>query len=92
MEDESQTDKEKSAATTFALLDLLVGSKLVYTKDSNVVCEVADKSNHVIYNGQKYTISGLAVKLCGYNVNGYTRFMFEDETLWKRRQRLHPEL
>ncbi len=50
------------------------------------------KSNNVIYDGQKYTISGLAVKLCGYNVNGYTRFMFEDETLWKRRQRLHPEL
>ena len=92
LEDESQTETEKSAATTFALLDLLVGSKLVYTKDSNVVCEVADKSNHVIYEGQKYTISGLAVKLCGYNVNGYTRFMFEDETLWKRRQRLHPEL
>mgnify|MGYP003571253640 CR=1 FL=1 len=92
LEDESQTDKEKSAATTFALLDLPVGSKLVYTMDSNVVCEVADKSNHVIYKGQKYTISGLAVKLCGYNVNGYTRFMFEDETLWKRRQRLHPEL
>jgi hypothetical protein len=92
LEDESQTETEKSAATTFALLDLPVGSKLVYTKDSNVVCEVADKSNHVIYEGQKYTISGLAVKLCGYNVNGYTRFMFEDETLWKRRQRLHPEL
>lgn len=92
LEDESQTETEKSAATTFALLDLPVGSKLVYTKDSSIVCEVADKSNHVTYEGQKYTISGLAVKLCGYNVNGYTRFMFEDETLWKRRQRLHPEL
>ena len=92
LEDESQTDKEKSAATTFALLDISVGSKLVYTKDSTVVCEVADNINHVIYEGKKYTISGLAVELCGYNVNGYTRFMFEDETLWKRRQRLHPEL
>lgn len=92
LEDESQSETEKAAATTFALLDLPVGSKLVYTKDSAVVCEVADKSNHVIYEGQKYTISGLAVKFCGYNVNGYTRFMFEDETLWKRRQRLHPEL
>ena len=92
LEDESQTETEKSAATTFSLLEIPVGSKLVYTKDTNIVCEVADKSNHVIYEGQKYTISGLAVKLCKYNVNGYTRFMFEDETLWKRRQRLHPEL
>ena len=92
MEEESLTDTEKSAATNFALLDLPIGSKLVFTRDNSIVCEVADNQNHVIYEREQYTISGLAVKLCGYNVNGYTRFMFEDETLWKRRQRLHPEL
>lgn len=92
LEDESQSDTEKSAATTFKLLEIPEGAKLVYTKDTNIVCEVADKSNHVMYEGQKYTISGLAVKLCGYSVNGFTRFMFEDEILWNRRKRLHPEL
>ena len=92
LEEESLTDTEKSAATNFALLDLPIGSKLIFTRDNSIVCEVADNQNHVIYEGEQYTISGLAVKLCGYNVNGYTRFMFEDETLWKRRQHLHPEL
>lgn len=92
LEDSSLTDKEKAAATTFDLLELPVGSKLVFTKDPTKVCEVSDKVNHVTYEGETYTISGLAVKLCGYSVTGYSYFTFEDEVLWDRRRRLHPEL
>ena len=89
---ETSAEKKKAAATTFELLEIPVCSELIFIKDSKIVCKVEDKINQVSYNGEQYSLSGLAVKLCGYNVNGYTRFMFEDETLWKRRQRLHPEL
>lgn len=92
LEEQPEKEKEKAAATTFELLELPVGSKLVFTKDSSVVCEVADKTNHVVYNGETFTVSGLAVKLCGYSVTGFSYFTFEDEVLWDRRRRLHPEL
>lgn len=89
---ETPTEKKKAAATTFELLGIPVGSKLVFIKDSNVVCEVADKTNQVLYEGENYSLSGLGVKLCGYNVSGYQYFTFEDELLAVRRNRLHPNL
>lgn len=92
LEGETEKETEKAAATTFELLEIPVGSKLVFTKNPGIVCEVADNQNKVIYAGETYTISGLAVKLCGYRVTGFAYFTFEDEVLWDRRRRLHPEL
>jgi hypothetical protein len=89
---ETPSEKKKAAATTFEILDLPVGSKLVYTGDSTKVCEVADAKNHVVFEGQNYSLSDLAFRLCGYRVSGYQRFTFDDELLADRRQRLHPEL
>ncbi len=89
---ETPSEKKKAAATTFEILDLPVGSKLVYTGDSTKVCEVADAKNQVVYEGQNYSLSDLAFRLCGYRVSGYQRFTFDDELLADRRQRLHPEL
>ena len=89
---ETPSEKKKAAATTFEILDLPVGSKLVYTGDSTKVCEVADAKNQVVYEGQNYSLSDLAFRLCGYRVSGYQRFTSDDELLADRRQRLHPEL
>lgn len=89
---ETPSEKKKAAATTFEILDLPVGSILVYTGDSSKVCEVADAKNQVVYEGQNYSLSDLAFRLCGYRVSGYQRFTFDDELLADRRQRLHPEL
>lgn len=89
---ETATEKKKAAATTFELLNIPVGSKLAYTGDSTKVCEVVDSKNQVLYEGQQYSLSDLAFRLCGYRVSGYQRFTFEDELLADIRQRLHPEL
>lgn len=89
---ETPSEKKKAAATTFKILDIPIGSKLVYTGNSKKVCEVADNKNQVIYEGKNYSLSDLAFRLCGYRVSGYQRFTFEDELLADRRQRLHPEL
>ena len=92
LEEESEAEKKRTKQTTFALCSVPLGSQLVFTRDSSVVCEVLDDKNKVKYKNKTYSISALASELLGYNVNGYVYFMFEDETLWNRRQRLHPEL
>ena len=92
LNNETVQEKKKAAATNFGLLSIPVGSELVYINDTSVVCTVADASNKVMYKNKEYSISGLAMELRGYHINGYLCFMFEDETLWERRQRLHPEL
>lgn len=89
---ETPAEKKKAAATTFALLNIPVGSKLVFIKNPSIVCEVANESNQVYYEGEQFSLSGLGVKLCGFNVSGYQYFTFEDELLSERRQRLHPNL
>ena len=87
-----KSTKKKAGPTTFELLDIPIGSILVYTGDSSKVCEVADAKNQVVYEGQNYSLSDLACRLCGYRVSGYQRFTFGDELLADRKRRLHPEL
>lgn len=89
---ETPAEKKKAAATTFALLQIPVGASLVFTRDSSKVCVVSDQTNQVTFEGEPYSVSGLACKLCGCSVSGYQYFTFEDELLSVRRQRLHPEL
>lgn len=85
---DDEAEHKSVTQTTFELLGIPVGSQLVFTRDSSVVCTVADKTNQVRYMNKQYSISGLAVELLSYNANGYKYFMFEDETLWARRVRL----
>lgn len=87
---ETKEEELKKQNTTFSMLDIPVGSVLTFTKDSTISCVVTDSNNQVSYNGLQYSISGLAGSLLGYNVNGFCKFIFEDETLWERRLRLHP--
>lgn len=77
-------EKKKAAATTFEILNIPIGSKLVFVGDSTKECEVADSKNQVLYEGQKYSLSDLAFRLCGYRVLGYQKFTFDDELLADR--------
>lgn len=89
---ETPTEKKKAAATTFELLQIPEGSELVFIGTPPITCKVVDKKNQVEYEGKKYALSDLATKLCGYRVSGYQKFMFEDELLYDRRQRLNLKL
>lgn len=83
-------EKKKAKNTTFKLLGIPVGAELTYVSDTSITCTIADEINKVTYNGQEYSVSGLAMELSksGGSINGFTRFCFESETLWERRQRL----
>lgn len=89
---ENPVDTKKAAKTTFELLQIPVGSELVFVGDKEKVCVVADGINQVSYNGETYALSVIAEMFCGYHVSGYQKFTYNGELLYDRRQRLHPEL
>lgn len=89
-------EKQKRNKTTFALLQIPVGSVLVYKKNKKIKCTVMDKKNKVKYNNQITTLSQIACDLQKNRVNGFDFFIlekgkFKDETLWERRLRLEDE-
>ena len=85
---------------TFSAVGICRGAELVYIPDPMKKCKVVDE-RHVAYDGNTYTLSGLAGKFLqetkgytpGRGVNGtlYFRYGDEDETLNDRRYRLEEE-
>ena len=51
--------KEQQARLTFAVLNIPVGSVLVYRNDPSITATTCDDRSTVCYNGQKYSLSGL---------------------------------
>lgn len=49
----------------FSMIDIPVGSELGYIDDDSVVCVTLDNDNHVLYEGERYTPSGLVKHLHG---------------------------
>lgn len=83
---------ERRSPTRFRDLNIPVGSELFFMEDKAICCFVIDDSNHVEYNGSKWTISALAYNLRGNKPsNGFCFFVYNEETLWDRRLRLEQE-
>ncbi len=85
--------KEKGKPTTFEMLQIPVGTELVYKADPSVRCVVTNNKNGVSYNGNETTVSWIACDKKKRTVNGYEYFVypaseFPEETLWERRCRL----
>lgn len=82
----------RSPNTRFRILDVPIGAKLVFTKDSHVTCTVLDESNQVEYDGKPWAISTLVMHLLNVSsANGFCHFSYGGETLWERRLRLNRE-
>lgn len=82
----------RSPNTRFHNLGVPIGAKLVFTKDSHIICTVLDESNHVEFGGKAWAISALAMHLLGGSVaNGFALFSYGGETLLERRWRLERE-
>lgn len=76
---------------TFELLGIPVGAILIFDKDENIQCTVANSKNSVFYEDKKHTISNLVSDIVGYPCNGFSWFKYEGETLSRRRERLENE-
>lgn len=100
--EDAKTDRNiKKGKFTFKELQIPVGSELVFTRSfpdgEDRKCTVADEIRHVVYEGETYTLSKLAMKLMrelGYNwptIQGTAFFRFNDDILSERRDRLYEE-
>jgi hypothetical protein len=93
-EQEKEVDdvKERRSRFHFAQYGIPVGSKLTYTRDSNIVAEVVEDDKIKI--GDKVnSLSTFAMELLGYKrpPQGTLYFEFEDEILDDRRRRIDGE-
>lgn len=81
--------RERRSRFHFAQYGIPIGSKLTFTRDSNIVAEVVE--NDRIKIGDKVdSMSSFAKDLLGYNrrPQGTLYFEFEDEVLDDRRRRI----
>lgn len=94
-------EKEFRGKFTFNEVNIPVGSELVFSRkfpnDEEKKCIVANDQRKVIYEGNEYSLSSLALKLIhelGYNwktIQGPAFWKFENELLIDRRNRLEEE-
>lgn len=93
-EQEKEVDeaKERRSRFHFSQYGIPVGSKLTFTRDSNIIAEVVE--NDKIKIGDKVnSLSGFAMELLGYQrmPQGTLYFKFENEILDDRRRRIDEE-
>lgn len=93
-EQEKEVDevKERRSRFHFAQYGISIGSKLTFTRDSNIIAEVVE--NDKIKIGDKInSLSGFAMELLGYQrrPQGTLYFEFEGEILDDRRRRMDDE-
>ena len=89
--DEIATESaEKKSKFTFKALGIGVGEVLEYIHDKSIKVVVVDELRHVSYNGETWTLSGLAQKLLKRNctVQGTLHFSYKGEVLVDMRVRL----
>lgn len=72
--------RKKAKSTGFAELGIPVGAKLTYRTTARA-CTVVDAKNRVEFEGQVYTLSGLAKRLVGSQASGYATFRFDGKRL-----------
>ena len=90
-EQEKEVDevKERRSRFHFAQYGIPIGSKLAFTRDSNIIAEVVE-NDKIKINGKVDSLSSFAMELLGYkrNPQGTLYFEFEDEILDDRRRRM----
>jgi tRNA G10 N-methylase Trm11 len=93
-EQEKEVDevKERRSRFHFAQYGIPVGSKLTFTRDSNIVAEVVE-GDKIKIGDKVSSLSNFAMELLGYQrrPQGTLYFEFEDEILDDRRRRLDDE-
>ncbi|MDD3940579.1 MAG: GIY-YIG nuclease family protein [Candidatus Pacebacteria bacterium] len=93
-EQEKEVDevKERRSRFHFAQYGIPVGSKLTFTRDSNIIAEVVE-GDKIKINDKINSLSTFAMELLGYKrrPQGTLYFEFEDEILDDRRRRIDNE-
>ena len=85
----NQVRAEIRAKFNFKMVNIPVGSELIFSRDENIKAKVIDNKN-IELNNELTSLSASAQKLLGYDygVQGTAYWMYEGETLDERRKRL----
>lgn len=90
-------NKEIRVKGDFNMLNIPVGSELIFKKDNSIKCIVAGE-NKVEFGKELFSLTSLARKFLQEkfhwktgNINGFRFFIYENESLWDRRLRLESE-
>jgi len=90
-EDEIAEQTDRRPNFKFSMIKIPLGSELQFLYDDACICKTADMNNKVEYNGEEYSLTGLARKLLnergrgGSNVPGPKYFTYQGETLARLR-------
>jgi hypothetical protein len=83
---ELKNRRRRKGKISFELLNIPIGTELVFTRDLNKKCKIIS-DNEVEFDGSNFTLSSLALKLLnelGYNwptANGTLYFKYKDKTI-----------
>ena len=82
--------RRQAPRTTFAMINVPIGSEIAFVRDVTKCAIVIDDDNHVKYNDDIYSVTALAKKLLNKyrGVNGWEYFLYNGEKLYKRRGRI----
>jgi hypothetical protein len=92
-DDKSLSKNERRSPMRFSLLQISQGAILKFARDENITCQVVD-DKHVLFEGKTTSLSSAAsqlLKRIGWRtiqVQGPLFWMYEDETLSERRDRI----
>ena len=95
-DDEALSQNERRSPFRFSLVKIPIGAILKFARDENITCQVID-DKHVMFKDQITSLSRLAAQLLkqvgwkSTQVQGPLFWMYEDETLSERRERLEKE-
>ena len=82
-----KVSKPKKANLTFEMLEIPVGTELIYKENKSIVVKTVDMVNKVSYKNETYTLSGLASKFHGGgSYAGSNHFTYNGKTLTKLRE------
>ncbi len=82
--------RERRSAFNFKMVDISPGAKLVFTRDENIMCRVAEDFKHVEFQGKIMSLSAAAQAALGstWSVQGPAYWKYHGEILDDRRIRL----
>lgn len=90
--DSGEVRLERTPQTTFEMIGLPKGSQIFFKNDKKFSAITLDNKNQVEYNGKKYSVSPLALKLYNESINqnqktlnGYRYFYYNGVSLWDLR-------
>ena len=90
---ESEQPTRRREAFTFSMVGIPKGAALEWGDDPDIKCQVANDTTGVTYEGEYYSLTGLASKLkrWKHSPTAIRYWLYEGETLLQRRERLEQE-